>query len=93
MKSLTVISYDIPDDRRRAKLAKALEDFGDRVQYSVFEAWLDSGEIQKLEALILRKIDASADSVRLYRLCAACKAQLKLLGRSPSSEIADAYVL
>src|SRR5262245_31991344 len=32
-----LIAYDIPNDQRRTKVAKTLEDFGDRVQYSVFE--------------------------------------------------------
>ena len=36
-----LVSYDIPDTKRRTKLAKTLEDFGDRVQYSVFECILD----------------------------------------------------
>ncbi|MEW6376162.1 MAG: CRISPR-associated endonuclease Cas2, partial [Thermodesulfobacteriota bacterium] len=36
-----VVSYDIPDDQRRIKIAKILEDFGDRVQYSVFECLLE----------------------------------------------------
>ena len=33
-----VVSYDVPDDRRRTRLADRLLDFGVRVQYSVFEA-------------------------------------------------------
>ena len=33
---LTVVSYDVRDDRRRTRLAHALKDFGERVQYSVF---------------------------------------------------------
>lgn len=35
-----LISYDIPDDRRRVRVAKTLKDYGDRVQYSVFECIL-----------------------------------------------------
>ena len=33
---LYVISYDIPDDKRRKKIADLLEGYGQRVQYSVF---------------------------------------------------------
>ncbi|GAH67947.1 unnamed protein product, partial [marine sediment metagenome] len=29
-----IISYDIPDDKRRQEIAKILLNFGDRVQYS-----------------------------------------------------------
>ncbi len=31
-----VVAYDISDDRRRTKVAKILEDFGDRAQYTDF---------------------------------------------------------
>ncbi|MEX3504816.1 CRISPR-associated endonuclease Cas2 [Corynebacterium sp. LK2510] len=31
-----IIAYDIPHDRRRSRVAKALETYGDRVQFSVF---------------------------------------------------------
>jgi len=44
---LYVISYDIPDDERRLKVAKILLDFGRRVQYSVFEAHL-AGALWKI---------------------------------------------
>jgi len=35
---LILVSYDVPDDRRRTRLAHALKDFGERVQYSVLNA-------------------------------------------------------
>lgn len=34
---LYIVFYDILDNRRRLGLAKLLEDFGKRVQHSVFE--------------------------------------------------------
>ena len=67
-----VISYDIPDDRRRNQLAKTLKGFGTRVQYSVFEAHLNRGEYQELKRAVERVINPSDDSVRYYRLCGAC---------------------
>lgn len=39
-----VVTYDIPDDRRQTKVANTLEDFGDRVQYRVFEMELRSAD-------------------------------------------------
>lgn len=32
----TLIAYDVPDDARRLRMAKAALQYGDRVQYSVF---------------------------------------------------------
>jgi CRISPR-associated endonuclease Cas2 len=46
---LILVSYDIPDDRRRTKLAHTLKDFGQRVQYSVFECLLTADQVAHLE--------------------------------------------
>ena len=73
-----VISYDIPDDRRRNQLAKALKGFGIRVQYSVFEAHLNRREYQELKRAVERIIDPSEDSVRYYRLCGACADRIEV---------------
>jgi CRISPR-associated protein Cas2 len=66
---LTIISYDIVDDRRRARLAKALKDFGVRVQYSVFECRLEVSQLEILDRRVRRVVDDSKDSVRIYRVC------------------------
>ena len=47
-----LISYDIPDDRRRSQLAKALKGFGTRVQYSVFEAHLSRNQYEELKHVV-----------------------------------------
>ena len=41
-----VISYDIPADKRRTKLAQLLENYGQRVQYSVFECLLTGRQLR-----------------------------------------------
>jgi CRISPR-associated protein Cas2 len=65
---LFVISYDIPDDKRRLKLAKILGSYGERVQYSVFEAHLDDRDFRRLRAKISKLIEPAEDSVRYYNL-------------------------
>lgn len=59
-----VIAYDTPDDRRRARLAKLLKGFGERRQYSVFEARLTREQWAhlkgKLEALVNKEEDVLA---------------------------------
>ncbi len=67
-----LISYDIPDNRRRNQLAKALKGFGTRVQYSVFEAHLSQNQYKELKNVVAGIIDSSEDSVRYYPLCNAC---------------------
>ncbi len=66
-----VIAYDIPDDRRRSKLAAELENWGTRVQGSVFECDLNA-ERAKLLIERLRKMTTGEDDLRVYQLCQSC---------------------
>ena len=73
-----VISYDIPDDRRRNQLAKVLKGFGTRVQYSVFEAHLNRRQYEDLKQAVDRLLEPSEDSVRYYALCSACADRIEV---------------
>lgn len=77
---LYLISYDIPDDRRRARTAKLLEGYGVRVQKSVFEADLDERGYADLRRRLNRLVKSDQDNVRLYKLCATCRAQVETIG-------------
>ncbi|MDE0323240.1 MAG: CRISPR-associated endonuclease Cas2 [Candidatus Poribacteria bacterium] len=73
-----VISYDIPDDKRRNQLAKVLKGFGTRVQYSVFEAHLSRTQYAELKRAVTHVINLSEDSVRYYVLCGACTGRIEI---------------
>ena len=73
-----VISYDIPDDRRRNQLAKVLKGFGSRVQYSVFEAHLTRSQFEQMKQAINNVIDPDEDAVRYYALCSACTERIEV---------------
>lgn len=75
-----VVSYDIHDDRRRYRVARQMEDFGKRVQYSVFDCHLDEKDLGTLKRVLARIIDHETDSVRFYRLCGRCAAGIEILG-------------
>ena len=75
-----LMCYDIPDDRRRTRLAKFLDGFGDRVQYSVFEAWLETEHFTQLEEGIRERMDEDEDTVAIYTLCGTCSAKVLRLG-------------
>ncbi len=75
-----VVSYDIPDDRRRTKVMKTLNGFGKRVQYSVFECDLKQSDLERLCALLRRLIDERQDDVRIYGLCDLCVDKVVMLG-------------
>lgn len=63
-----VISYDIPDDRRRTKVMKALKDFGQHVQYSVFECDLKRDDYARLRQRLKKLVNPRQDNVRFYVL-------------------------
>jgi CRISPR-associated protein Cas2 len=46
--SLAAASYDVPSDRSSTKIAALLKDFGERVQYSVFECLLEDAALARL---------------------------------------------
>lgn len=82
-----VISYDIPDDRRRLKVAQVLLNFGgQRVQRSVFEVHIAARDLERLQAKLRKVHGADEDSIRFYFLCESCKPKTVLLGVAQPSE-------
>lgn len=81
-----LISYDIANDKRRAKIAKALEGRGTRVQYSVFECELTRSQFAELKTRLQKlmapqnSIPKPKDSIRFYKLCESCLQQIEILG-------------
>ena len=59
----TLIAYDVPNDRRRTRLADALGSYGDRIQYSVFVVDISPARLLRLEDAIRGIIDGEEDSV------------------------------
>jgi len=76
-----LISYDIADDRRRYRAAEAIKDYAHRVQHSVFECDLEPGELDALLERVEEAIDAGQDSCRVYRFCADCAKEVRILGK------------
>ena len=88
-----IVSYDIPDDKRRQKIAKILLNFGNRVQYSVFEATLTSELFEKMISHLKRVVRNEEDSIRIYKLCKECKKGIKILGTGQVLEDKGFYIL
>jgi len=90
---LYVVSYDIPDDRRRARVHSALTGFGTWVQYSVFECFLDRRQRMQLEARLLKEIHYREDTIRIYGLCGACIQKVQVLGQGEQPREDSVYLL
>ena len=82
-----LISYDVPDNKRRPKIANTLLDFGgERVQYSVFECHITQRNLERLQARLNKLIDKEEDSIRFYPLCESCRPKVLLLGIAKPTE-------
>jgi CRISPR-associated protein Cas2 len=70
---LVLITYDVStitrEGRRRLRrVARACQDFGIRVQLSVFECEVDPAQWTQLRARLLDLIEPASDSLRFYQL-------------------------
>jgi CRISPR-associated protein Cas2 len=68
-----IVSYDVATSegngqRRLRRVAKACQDFGQRVQFSVFECIVDPAQWAVLKERLIREIDQEKDSLRFYYL-------------------------
>lgn len=63
-----LVAYDIGDDPRRTRVAKCLESYGDRVQYSLFLVDIKPAKLVRMRAALLRLIDTGTDSVLICDL-------------------------
>ena len=70
---MVLISYDVSTvdkagKTRLRKVAKECQNYGQRVQNSVFETDLDYSSFLKLKDRLIRLIDPEKDSLRFYYL-------------------------
>ncbi|PIR17622.1 MAG: CRISPR-associated endonuclease Cas2 [Deltaproteobacteria bacterium CG11_big_fil_rev_8_21_14_0_20_49_13] len=70
---LVLVSYDVMTSseggqKRLRRVAKECINYGQRVQYSVFECNVDPAQWAKLKARLEKAIDADKDSLRYYYL-------------------------
>jgi CRISPR-associated protein Cas2 len=89
---MMLISYDVSTEseggkRRLRRVAQACRDFGQRVQYSLFECEVDPAQWVKLKARLLREIDPEKDSLRFYHLGANWKRRVEHVGAKPALDL------
>jgi len=70
---MVLVSYDVrtadsTGPRRLRRVARACKDFGQRVQYSVFEIDVDPAQWAALKNRLEKEIDQTKDSLRYYFL-------------------------
>ncbi len=88
-----LVSYDVVHNLRRARLAKYLKGYLERVQKSVFEGEVADAKLETLRRGIEKRIDRDEDSVRIYTLCQRCISGVEIIGTGVFIERADEDVL
>lgn len=90
---LTLIAYDVSDPKRLAKVARTCEDFGVRVQYSVFECHLEPSAFDDLWLRLLDLINEDEDRLVAYRIDARSAGETLTAGTMVCSEKVVCYVV
>ena len=89
---LVLVSYDVETvseggARRLRRVARACRDYGQRVQFSVFECEVAPDQWVMLRARLLREIDPERDSLRFYFLGASGKRRIEHVGAKPAPDL------
>ncbi|MCW1969257.1 MAG: CRISPR-associated endonuclease Cas2 [Anaerolineae bacterium] len=88
-----VITFDIPDNKRRTKLGNILLGFGERVQRSVFECVLSESQFMALRQQMDKWVKPEEDSVRYYNLGAQSVADVEVQGSGKPTSVPTVYVV
>jgi len=85
---LILITYDVATEtptgkRRLRQVARACLDYGQRVQYSVFECEVDPAQWVEFRARLVAIIDPESDSLRFYRLGKDGHSRIEHVGAKP----------
>jgi CRISPR-associated protein Cas2 len=88
---LVLVTYDVSTEtrhgrRRLRQVARACEDYGQRVQFSVFECDLDPALWTTLRARLIGIIDPETDSLRFYMLGRDWRRRIEHIGARPSTD-------
>ena len=82
---MVVVSYDVSTiekagQRRLRRVAKICKDYGQRVQFSVFECSVDPGQWARLRDKLIKEIVPEEDSLRFYFLGANWRRRVEHVG-------------
>jgi CRISPR-associated protein Cas2 len=95
---LVLVAYDVstverPGQRRLRRVARACEDYGLRVQKSLFECQVGQKEWVQLRARLLSEINEKEDSLRFYFLDEKAVVRTEHHGVGKPIDLAEPLVL
>ncbi|MBI5824467.1 MAG: CRISPR-associated endonuclease Cas2 [Chloroflexi bacterium] len=89
---MVLITYDVSTETENGKsrlrrVSKKCQDYGQRVQNSVFECLIDPAQLKELQNKLLKIIDPEVDSLRYYYLGDNWKSRIEHIGAKPSIDL------
>jgi CRISPR-associated protein Cas2 len=95
---LILVTYDVSTvekagQRRLRRVARVCEDYGVRVQKSVFECQVGQTEWVQLKHRLLKEIKADQDSLRFYFLDETAKQRTEHHGVDKPVDLTDPLIL
>ena len=89
---MVLITYDVNTEtgagrRRLRRVSKKCQDYGQRVQNSVFECLIDPAQLKELQLVLLKIIDPEVDSLRYYNLGDHWKNRVEHVGAKPGIDL------
>ena len=88
---MVLITYDVNTEseggkKRLRKVAKACQNYGQRVQNSVFECLIDPARFKRLQNILENTIDKEKDCLRYYYLGDEWRGRVEHVGAKPSRD-------
>ena len=95
---LVLVTYDVntmdaTGRKRLRQVARACEDYGQRVQFSVFEIEVDPAQWTRLKARLEGIIRPELDSLRYYYLGANWSRRVEHVGAKPAADLNGPLIL
>lgn len=95
---MVLVTYDVSINNadgpgRLRRVAKACRDFGQRVQFSVFEIEVDPAKWAFLKSRLEAIIDAQHDSLRYYYLGANWRRRVEHVGARPAKDLGGTLIV
>jgi len=89
---MVLVTYDVKTSevggaKRLRQLAKACQNYGQRVQNSVFEVEVDPGQWATLKSRLEAVADINLDSLRYYYMGANWQRRVEHVGAKPSTDL------
>ena len=78
---LRLVAYDVANPKRLRLVAKVCEDYGVRIEKSVFECDLEEARFEDFWRELNERIDPEEDAIIAYQICRACVRETMSIGR------------